>query len=89
MNKINYDILVFTTKYVLKKGSPILRVLHDKDENWQFLGDEGNLQEVDAMIVSLGEIVEFDTTLSEIISLPAGKQALRSNKGGTWYIYDL
>jgi hypothetical protein len=89
MNKLNYNIYVFTTKYVLKKGSPILRVLHNKDGDWQFLGDEGNLQEADAMIVSLGEIIEFDTTLSEIISLPVGKQALRSNKGETWYIYDI
>lgn len=89
MNRINYDIYVFTTKYVLKKGSPIVRVLHDEDGDWQFLGNEDNLQETDAMVVSLGEIIEFDVTLLEIINLPIGKQALRDNTGEVWHIYDL
>jgi hypothetical protein len=89
MSEVNYDIYVFTTKYVVKNNSPIVRVLHDEDGDWQFLGSEGNLQETDAMVVSLGEIIEFDTTLSEIINLPIGKQALRTNIGKTWYIYDL
>jgi hypothetical protein len=89
MNEINYDIYIFTTKYVMKNGSPIVRVLHDEDGDWQFLGNEGNLQETDAMVVSLEEIIEFDTTLSEIIDLPIGKQALRNNIGEPWYIYNL
>jgi len=89
VREINYDIYVFTTKYVMKNGSPIVRVLHDEDGDWQFLGNEGNLQETDAMIVSLGEIIEFDRTLSDIIDLPIGKQALRNNTNETWHIYDL
>jgi hypothetical protein len=64
-------------------------VLHEEDEDWQFLGSEGNLNESDAMVVSLGEIIQFDETISEIINLPIGKQALRNNKGESWYIYDL
>lgn len=89
MNNENKNIYVFTTKYVIKKGSTIVRVLHDEDGDWQFLGDEGNLQEKDAMVVSLGEIIEHDTTLSEIMNLPKGKQALRNNIEDNWHIYDL
>lgn len=89
MEEINYNTYVFTTKYVMQNNSPIVRVLHDEDGDWQFLGDEGNLQETDAMVVSLGEIIEFDSTLSGVIDLPIGKQALRNNIGENWYIYDL
>lgn len=89
MNKINYNIYVFTTKYVIKRGSPIVRVLHDEDGDWQFLGNEDNLQETDAMVVSLREIIEFDETLSKIIDLPIGKQAIRNSIGDDWNICDL
>lgn len=41
------------------------------------------------MIVSLDEILKFDRTLEEIAKLPIGKQALRNDKGESWYIYDL
>ena len=89
MNNINLNICVFTTRYVMKDKSPIVRVLHDEDGDWQFLGDEGNLQESDAMVVSLGEIIQFDETLWGIIDLPIEKQALRNDKGTPWYIYDI
>ena len=89
MNNIDLNIYVFTTKYVIKDKSPIVRVLHDEDGDWQFLGNEGNLQESDAMVVSLGEIIQFDETLSEIINLPIGRQAMRNDKGTQWYIYDI
>jgi len=87
--EINFNIYVFTTRYVVEDNSQIIRVLHDEDGDWQFLGSEGNLKESDAMIVSLGEIIQFDETLSEIINLPIGKQALRNQKGEPWYIYDM
>lgn len=85
---MNYNIYVFTTKYVIKYGSPIVRVIHDEDGDWQFLGSDNNLQETDAMIVSLSEIIEFDKTLIDIIDLPIGKQAIREDIGDTWHIYD-
>jgi hypothetical protein len=85
----NFNIYVFTTKYVMKEQSPIVRVLHEEDGDWQFLGDEGNLTESDAIVISLGEMMEFDNTLKEIINLPIGKQALRNDRGEPWYIYDL
>ncbi len=85
----NLNIYVFTTRYVMKEQSPIVRVLHDEDGDWQFLGDEGNLTESDAVVISLGEIIELDNSLKEIINLPIGKQALRNDRGESWYIYDL
>ena len=88
MNRINYNIYVFTTKAVLRKGQPILRVIHDTQGDWQFLSDEFYLKEDDAMLVSLGEILDYDRTVSEIISIPKGKQAIRESKGEAWHVYD-
>lgn len=88
MNSINSNIYVFTTKKVLKEGNPIIRVIHEQDGDWQFLGDEHNLQEEDAMVVSLNEIVDYDKSLSDIIHLPEGKQAIRDGIGGVWHIFD-
>ena len=89
MNNVNFNIYVFTTKNVLKKGYPIIRVIHERDGDWQFLGDECNLQEDDAMLVSLNEIVEFDKTLFDILTLSEGKQALRDRIGGDWHVFNI
>ena len=74
---------------VLKEGYPIIRVIHERDGDWQFLGDGRNFQEEDAMVVSLKEIVEYDKTVSDIINMPEGKQAIRDSVGGIWHITDL
>lgn len=41
------------------------------------------------MIISLGEMMDFDNTLGIVESLPVGKQALRTNKMSLWYICDI
>jgi hypothetical protein len=89
MSEINFNIYVFTTRNVVKNGFPIIRVLHDEDDDWQFLSDEENLTEEDAVVLSLEEIIKLDKTILEIINLPKNRQALRNNKGKTWYIYDM
>ena len=53
------------------------------------IGREENLEESDAVIISLGEMMDFDNTLGIVESLPEGKQALRTNKMSPWYIFDI
>ena len=89
MSKINYNIYVFTTHQILVKSSPILRVIHDEDGDWQFLNSDDSLDEKDARIVSLGEIISLDYTLSAVMNLPKGKQANRDFVGGKWSFLDL
>ncbi len=86
MNKNQY---VFTTRFVIYDNSEITRIIHERNGDWQFLGCQENLKESDALIVSLGEILEFDNSLSIVDSLPIGKQATRTNKQSKWYIYDI
>ena len=94
---------VITTRFVIYDNSEIIRIIHEENGDWQFLGRETNLEESDAVIISLGEMMDFDNTLgiveslplgkqalSGIVeSLPLGKQALRTNKMSPWYICDI
>ena len=86
MNKNQY---VITTRFVIYDNSEIIRIIHEENGDWQFLGREENLKESDAVIISLGEMMDFDNSLSIVESLPEGKQALRTDKMSPWYIYDL
>lgn len=89
MDTINHDIYVFTTQKILVKDSPILRVIHEEDGDWQFLNSNDTLDVKDARVVSLGEIISLDNTVSEVISLPRGKQADRDFVGGAWSFLDV
>ncbi|WP_274585807.1 hypothetical protein V9W64_09860 [Neisseria leonii] len=46
---------------------------------WQFL-DGTDIKEEDALIVSLKEIVELDSSILQLYSLPLGWVAFRNNK---------
>lgn len=82
--KYNLNIYVFTTKFVVKNRSQIIYVSHENNGDWQFLGKEENLHEDDAMIISLGEILQQDPTLSSILDLPMGYEAIRKGIGTEW-----
>jgi len=87
--EINYNQYVITTKYVINNNSPIIRVMHEKDGDWQFLGKEENLSESDAFVLSLEEILCLDNTLQDVLSLPLGKQAYRTSSKGSWLVCDI
>ena len=87
--KMNKNQYVITTRFVIYDNSEIIRIIHEENGDWQFLGREENLKESDAVIISLGEMMDFDNSLSIVESLPIGKQALRTNKMSPWYIYDI
>ena len=86
MNKNQY---VLTTRFVVYDNSEIIRIIQEENGDWQFLGCEEDLKESDAVIVSLGEMIGLDNSLSIVDSLPVGRQALRTNKHSPWYIYDI
>lgn len=87
--EIDYKQAVFTTKLVMSGKSTILRVQHENDGYWQFLGDE-YVTEDDALIVALGDMLELDKTLKDIIeSVPMGKFAYRTSKFSPWCICDI
>ena len=87
--EINYNQYVITTKYVINNNSPIIRVIHEKDGAWQFLGKEENLSESDAFVLSLEEILYLDNTLQDVLSLPLRKQAYRTSPKDSWIASDI
>ena len=75
---------VFTTRDVLERGRPILRVTHDDDDgSWQFHCGE-TVSAVDAMIIGLGEMVAHDPTIQELADLPTGWIATRETNAHDW-----
>ena len=64
--------MVMTTKDIIKGQKNIILVSHDEDDGmWEFLdGDEVN--EENAAIVSLAEIVNIDNTINDLFDLPLG-----------------
>ncbi len=80
----NENVMVITTKNIIEEKAPILSVWHDSDDGmWQFL-DSSDVNEEDAVLVSLEEIVNLDISISEVSDLPLGWVAWREAKDGIW-----
>jgi hypothetical protein len=79
---------VFTTKFVINENKDITLVIHDKEDNtWQFYSnDHFDSYEDVAMIVGLGEIINLDDTILELVNLPEGYVARRLFKGDRWIV---
>jgi hypothetical protein len=84
--KENLDTAVFTTRFVLENNSPILNAYHYDDGSWQFSGKEGELSDEDFKVVSLGEILEIDSSLLELAEMPINSEATRLNIASPWRI---
>lgn len=81
----NIDTAVFTTKYVLEKKSPIIHVYHyGEDGVWQFSSSEEVEEDEDFRVVSLKEILRFDSSVLEVSDLPLGYEAHRKNESSLW-----
>lgn len=79
----NIDTAVFTTKYVLEKKSPIIHVYH-YDGAWQFSSSEEVEEDEDFRVVSLEEILRFDSSVLEVSDLPLAYEAHRKNESSLW-----
>ncbi|MGN6568099.1 MAG: hypothetical protein ACTHJ0_09110 [Flavipsychrobacter sp.] len=81
---INPNQAVFTSTQVIDKLLPILYVVHDENEDWQFLsGQEEGLDE-EIRIVSFAEAIQLDKKVEEILWLPSGMEAYRKTVDAEW-----
>ena len=74
---------VFTTKPVVHDRLPILLVFHEVEDEWQFLCGTTN-DPGDALVVSLGFMLQRDPTLAAVADLPEGWCATRDSKETEW-----
>ncbi len=85
---MEYNLAVITTKYILEEGEPILYVIRDEDGDWQFL-DGQDITEADAIVVSLGQIIERDNSIKELLDMPKETEAKRKDTNNPWVFYKL
>jgi hypothetical protein len=72
-----------STTPVIEGAKPILVVVHDDEDDWQFLS--GTTTEADdAQLVCLGSVVDLDPSVLELASLPLGWCATREAVGKPW-----
>ena len=76
--------LVITTKYVINNISPVLTVYRDEDGDWQFFGEEINISEEDARVISLVEMLNLDPSIGNILWIGNGMKATRVSISDEW-----
>jgi hypothetical protein len=84
-SKVNLNQAVITSTYIIKDKLPILYVIHDDTDEWQFLGGQ-DVEEKDIMLVSIQNIIDTDETITQILDLPIGSEAMRKDKKSEWRI---
>ena len=77
------NVAVFTTYKVVSENHPILYVCHDDDGVWQF-HTGADVNEEDAKIVALSEIVRRDRSILDLADLQIGWSATRTSQNDDW-----
>jgi hypothetical protein len=78
------NVATITVRQITSRQQPILLVCHDEEDgSWQFLTG-GAFNMADAMVVALKEIVQLDSSVSELSDLPLGWQASRASPKHAW-----
>ncbi len=78
------NTMVITTKDIILGMKPILLVSHDlEDGMWEFLDSE-DVDENNARIVSLDEMLKIDSSITGLHDLPLGWIAYRSDINDSW-----
>ena len=87
MNKAT--IPVFTTRSIMARECALNKVLHDYDDDWQFLNIEEDLEVSNAIIVSMEEIFNIDSSLEYLIELMESGTYAMIDDCGKWSIFNL
>ena len=78
------NVAAVTDASVVDDGAPVLLVIHySEDESWAFLSG-GTFDVARGRLVSMGEVLRRDPTLSSIADPPPGWTATRSRVGERW-----
>ena len=78
------ELLVFCCTHILDREEDIAVVNHHFDDNnWVFLCAREH-SDTDAVITSVGELLDIDSSLELLSDLPVGMRALRESVAGEW-----
>ena len=84
----NKNKSVMTTSHVLCSGSPVTFVLYDEDGDWQLFGDDEVVEDEDAYLVSVEEILELEPALRKLPDMQQGQAAARDKDSTRWFIVE-
>ena len=84
---IDMNQAVFTTKNVMINKMTIVRVWHDHDGSWQFFDAMSTNSFDNVMIVSLANILQNDSSISDVLYIEEGHRAEREEKNKPWTIH--
>ncbi len=77
------NTVAITTRSVMYDGAVVIRVILDSEGYWQFLPGSA-LDEAEAMVVSVQQVLNGDPTLQELMTLPYGSLATRTGRDENW-----
>jgi hypothetical protein len=78
-------MIAYTLKQIINKESSINYIVHDIDDEWQFL-DGDDVDMADLMIVSVEEVVAICPEIKEVLNdIPPGFCAIK-NETNAWVI---
>jgi hypothetical protein len=75
--------LVVTQRVVIQKKQPILFVVHNDEGEWQFLAEE-TMQLDPVVVLSIRDLVDIDSTVTDLAYLKRGWKAWRTDKASPW-----
>lgn len=75
---------VFISRCVVEDNAPILRVVHDRQGDWQFIGPVDNPDEDGCKLFCLHCVVEKDPSIRALARLSEGYRASRKAVGDEW-----
>jgi len=82
------DSAAVTVRQIVEDGHPILYVVHDAEEGWQFLTG-GKFVAEDSRLVTLQVMVELEPTLRDLADLPSGWEAERKDRNQPWQRWEM
>ena len=83
INEIPGNTPVITTKYVVEKTSDIVYVSFDEEGDFQVFSDEGADMD-NVKVVSLGQILELDKSVTQLVDINKGEKFYRENINSIW-----
>ncbi|GAB6009421.1 hypothetical protein [Dysgonomonas reticulitermitis] len=75
---------ILTTSYVLTNGSPVTFVFYDEDGDWQLFGNDEVVEDEDAYLVSVEEMLEMEPALRKLPDMQPGQAVVREKDSTRW-----
>ncbi|CAA0180353.1 hypothetical protein RG384_002140 [Acinetobacter baumannii] len=81
------DFGVYCCPHIFHKEKPVLLVIRDEDEDWQFLC--GNDVDDECHYIGVGHLLDRDNSLEVLVNLEKNTGAKRDDTNQAWKYFNL